>query len=146
MPLYGADSFLGWMDNWRSQGLNPKGPLLNTRIRKADPSVMDSFDSKKEEPSDEQRYKKIEQEQAFKGAGLPTIGIGDFQLGISDFVTPGGLAKLVAAPAAMLTGAMAIGSRAAGPVSQLARSLPEEMGAIVGHASPIGFLSLILQN
>lgn len=133
MPLYGADSFLGWMDNWRSQGLNPKGPILNTKIRKADPSVMDSSEIRGEE-SEEQKYKRIEQEQAFKGAGLPTIGVGDFQLGISDFVTPGGLAKLVAAPAAMLTGAMAIGSKVAGPVSQLAKTVgKDQAGAILSE-------------
>lgn len=54
------------------------------------------------------RTEEIEQEQAFKGAGLPTIGVGDLQFGISDFFTPGGFAKLGAAigKGAMLVGAM----------------------------------------
>ena len=75
--------------------------------------------------------------------GPPTVG--PVSIDPTDWLTPGGLAKIgallkgVLAPAAAVSTAMLVGSRAAGPTSQLARSLPEEMGAIVGHASPYKF-------
>lgn len=54
-------------------------------------------------------------------------------------INPATLVKGIAIPAAAAAGAMFVGSKTAGPVSKLASILPDQMGAIVGHASPFKF-------
>jgi hypothetical protein len=105
-----------------------KGPVGKLRGKDLSESVTDAPQLKKFEGTEPARTQA--EAEAFQGAGLPTLSVGSVELGISDFLTPKGLASIGGALLSA-TGAMAIGSKVAGQVSKLARFNPSQAGALL---------------
>lgn len=117
-----------------SFGGQPGGTLDKYKNKDQSPSVMD----KEELPlTAEELARSLAERDAI---GPPTVGL--VSIDPTDWLTPGGLAKVAAvlkgvlAPAAAVSTAMLVGSRAAGPTSQLARTLPRQTGAILQGGRP----------
>ena len=118
-----------------SFGGQPGGTLDKYKNKDLSPSVMD----KEEElpMTAEELARSLAERDAI---GPPTVG--PVSIDPTDWLTPGGLAKVAAvlkgvlAPAAATSAAMLVGSRVAGPTSQLARTLPRQAGAILPGGRP----------
>lgn len=114
-----------------SFGGQPSGILANTK-RDLSPSVTDK---EHEEPplTAEELTKQYAERDAI---GPPTVG--PISIDPTDWLTPGGLAKVgailkgIGAPTAAVSTAMLVGSRAAGPASLLARTVGEDQAGILG--------------
>ena len=93
------------------------------RMRPVDNSVMEGY----QEPVPQTEY--VNTEPAFKGAGLPTVGIGDLEFGISDLAGTGLLSKAALATAALMGGIKSVGKKLSKDefLAQSANKLSEAM-------------------
>ena len=103
------------------------------RMRPVDNSVMEGY----QEPVPQTGY--VNTEPAFEGAGLPTVGIGDLEFGISDLAGTGLLSKAGLVTAALMGGIKSVGKKAIKEAPQVeAMRLAQQRAALLVEQHGLG--------